>query len=243
LHFGDHNLNGGVRAFQGEQAYQELVREVAEPFERTDFPEIIRLMDKHFGEASYSLKSLFRDEQEKIVNLLLESTLAAAAAAYGQVYDHHAPLMRFLADLGTPLPGVFRMTAEFVLNSDLRRAFEGEELDLERIRTLLDAAEKEKVRLDTAGLGYALEQTVERLMGELRAAPTDLGLLEKLEAAIGLVGSLPFEVQLWKVQNLYYEMLQKVYPEFRARADEEAQDWVGHFLSLGEKLSFRVPHS
>ncbi len=31
------------------------------------FPEIIRLMDKHFGAATYSLRSLFRDEQRKVM--------------------------------------------------------------------------------------------------------------------------------------------------------------------------------
>lgn len=240
LHFGDHNLNAGVREFKGEEAYQTLVQEAAEPFERGDFPQIIRLMDRHFGEANYSLKSLFRDQQRKIVNLILESTLAEAAATYRQVYDHHAPLMSFLADLGTPLPSVFRMTAEFVLNTNLRHACEEEDLDLERIHALLDAAAKEKIALDTAGLGYVLEQSVEKLMTQLHANPSNLALLEKLEAVINLVRSLPFEVGLWKTQNLYYEMLQNVYPEFRARTDPEAQTWLGHFVNLGKTLSVRI---
>jgi hypothetical protein len=45
---------------------------------------------------------------------------------------------------------------------------------------------------------------------------------------------------LWKAQNAFYEMWQKVYPEFRARADREAQVWASHFAALGEKLSVRA---
>lgn len=243
LHWGDHNLNCGVREFKGEEAYQALVEGASFPFERADFPEIIRLMDKQFGESSYTLKSLFRDEQRKIINLILESTLTEAAGAYRQVYDHHAPLMRFLADLGAPLPVVLRMTAEFVLNGQLRRTFEEETLDLERIRTLLDVARRERITLDAAGLGYALQTSVETLMTRFRREPSNLSWLQRMQAVIELVRSLPFEVQLWKVQNVYYEMLGSVLPEFRARADEEAQNWVSQFVALGEGLSVRVADS
>ncbi|MFQ5816646.1 MAG: DUF3536 domain-containing protein [Terriglobia bacterium] len=240
LQFGDHNLNGGVREFRGEEAYQTLIQEVAGPFASADFAAVIRLLDRHFGESTYSLKSLFRDEQRKILNLIMESTLAETEAIYRQIYDHHAPLMSFLTDLGTPLPKVFHTTAEFVLNTNLRRAFEHEELDLERIATLLDVVRQENVALDAAGLAYALEQTIERMAEQLLASPTDLMLLQKLEAVTDLVRSLPFEVNLWKVQNVYYEMLQRFYPEFRSRADKDAQEWLGHFTPLGEKLSVRV---
>ncbi|MFQ5925927.1 MAG: DUF3536 domain-containing protein [Terriglobia bacterium] len=240
LHFGDHNVNGGVREFRGQEAYESLVQEVAEPFARADFAEVIRLLDRHFGESTYSLKSLFRDEQRKIVNLILDSTLGEAEAIYRQIYEHHAPLMSFLADLGTPLPKVFLMTSEFVLNTNLRRAFESEELDLERIAALLEGARREKIALDAGGLGYALEQSVERMAEQLLAEPTDLPRLQKLEAATELVRSLPFEVDLSRAQNIYYEMLQKFYPEFRARADQEAQQWLCHFTALGEKLSVRI---
>lgn len=240
LHFGDHNLNGGVREFQGEEAYQTLVQEVAKPFTQADFPEVIRVLDKHFGKSTYSLKSLFRDEQRTIVNLILETSLAEAEAAYRQIYEHHAPLMRFLGKLGTPLPKAFQTAAEFVLNNNLRRAFESDDLNLERIATLLDSATREKVVLDAAGLSFTLEKALERMMERLRTDPTDLTLLQKLEAVIELTRSLPFTVNLWKAQNIYYQMLQSVYPEFRARTDRDAQAWVRHFISLGEKLYVRV---
>ena len=56
LHLGDHNVNGGVRFFRGEEAFQQLVTEFTEAFNRADFPQVIRLMDKHFGESYYSLQ-------------------------------------------------------------------------------------------------------------------------------------------------------------------------------------------
>jgi hypothetical protein len=48
-------------------------------------------------------------------------------------------------------------------------------------------------------------------------------------------------LNLWKVQNTYWEMLQKIAPAFHERAaggDEAARSWVERFKALGERLGF-----
>jgi alpha-amylase/alpha-mannosidase (GH57 family) len=243
LHFGDHNVSGGVRSFRGRSAYRAMAEQVAEAFSRGDLTEVIRLLDKHFRELTYSLKSLFRDEQRKITNLILESTLAEAEAAYRELYDHHALLMRFLVDLGIPLPRAFHAAAEFILNLDLRRALEEEEADLDHVQAILQAVAMWRVSLDTAGLGYTLEQTIERLAEQFRDQPGELAAVQRLNTVTGLARFLPFEVSLWKAQNVYYDMLHAVYPELQRRAeqgDEGAREWVRHFVSLGDRLLVRA---
>jgi len=243
VHFGDHNLSGGVRPFRSQRTYRMMVEQVTEAFSKGDLPAVIRLLDKHFLELTYSLRSLFRDEQRRIMHLILESTLAEAEAVYRQLYEHHALLMRFLVELGVPLPKAFQAAAEFVLNLDLRRAFEEEEPDLGEVRAHLEAVAAWRVELDTAGLGYALAQTIERLADQFRAQPGELASVQRLEKVTGLARSLPFEVSLWKAQNVHFELLQTLYPRFKERAaqgDETAQAWIGHFVALGEKLRVRV---
>ncbi len=247
LHFGDHNLNCGVRKYRGEEAYHALVREIAEPFDRGDFAGVIRLLDRQFGESTYSVRSLFRDEQRKVLGQIFETALTTVEAQYRQIYEQYVPLIRFLNDLNVPLPKGVQSAAEFVLNADLRRTLQDEEFDLDRIRTLLDEARAAKIAVDEAGIGYALREKVFRLtrglLEEIFADPIDLSAIQKLEAAVDLVHSLPFEVDLWKVQNRYYRMMQTAYPRFRERAergDENAKAWVDHFVSLGNKLEFRV---
>jgi alpha-amylase/alpha-mannosidase (GH57 family) len=244
LHIGDQHINGGVQEFRGAEGYRVLVQELTQAFTKADFPDAIRLLDRHFGESTYSLKSLFRDEQRKVLHLILESSLAEAETVYRQLYEQQVPLMRLLTDLAMPLPKAFSMAADFFLNTTLRRALEQEELDLDRITTLLDEAARGKITLDTAGLGYALQQTLQQIMGRLAADPTDLTVLKKLQATAALVRTLPFEVDLWRAQNVYYELLRGVYPEFLDKADqgdEEAHAWVERFIPLGEALRVRVP--
>jgi alpha-amylase/alpha-mannosidase (GH57 family) len=243
LHWGDHNLNCAVSKALKPEAYQVFVHEAFETFTRADFPETLRLLDKHFGASAYSLMSLFRDQQRKILNLILEPMLIEAEASYRQLYEHHVPLMRFLKDSRVPQPKALYVAAEFVLNNDLRQAFEAEELDPEIIQPLLEEARIEGVSLDADAIEYTLRRGIEAMSDALQSSPDDLDILLRLEATAVLLQSLPFEVNLWKPQNIFYEILENNYPDFRDRAqrgNKPAQQWIEHFRKLGESLWVRV---
>jgi hypothetical protein len=208
---------------------------------RADFPDVIRLLNLNFGESTYSLRSIFHDDQRKILNVLMKSTLAESEAVYRQLYETHAPMMRFLSDLRVPLPRAFQTAAEFALNSCLRTTFEDpENPDFARIKALLDESRMFDIRLDGATLGFALRKTIKRMSEQLLEDPNDLQLMMRLETTAGLAKSLPFEVNIWKAQNNYYVLHQRLLPEFLGRArggEAQAQEWVNHFLALGSNLS------
>jgi alpha-amylase/alpha-mannosidase (GH57 family) len=247
LHLGDHLMNAGVRLYPGQDGYNLLKHELLDPFARADFHEVLRILDRHFGESTYSLRSIFHDEQRKILDVVMKSVLDETEALYRQVYEKHSGIMRFLSDLHVPLPRAFSMTAEFALNSSLRAVLSTpDHLDFARIKVLLEEAVEAKIPLDETTLGFALRKTIKRLSERLIENSRDLELLKRLEAATGLARRLPFEVNVWRAQNNFYHMLQRVYPEWAARAaggDELAREWVEHFLGLGRNLSMKVVHS
>ncbi len=125
LHLGDHNIYGGVRFFQGQEAYDVMVWKVAEVFAGADFLKTIRCLDRHFESSTYSLRSLFRDEQRKVLDdhgLVLQDVVST----YQQIYKYHVPLMRFITDLVPPCPMVI-CHGRAGHQPNLRQAFEAEE--------------------------------------------------------------------------------------------------------------------
>ncbi|MBN1862187.1 MAG: DUF3536 domain-containing protein [Dehalococcoidales bacterium] len=243
LHFGDHNVNAGVRAYQSQEAYQAMLQQLSQTFSSADFPEVIRLLDKHFGTSTYSIKDLFHDEQRKVLDSILQAALSEIEAAYQQLYEHHYPPMRFLSELGNPVPKSFHSAAEFILNSELRKVVNSDTLDLERLKSVLDETQTWQVELDAEGLSYLLQQTLERMTARLVANPEDTDFLKHLLAAAEMLPRLPFPVDLWRVQNLYHGLLKSSYSEFQSRAqqgNEVAREWLGLFVSLGQQLSIRV---
>jgi alpha-amylase/alpha-mannosidase (GH57 family) len=243
LHLGDHNVSGGIREYRGEEPYQAILRDIGGAFRSADLPETLRAIDRTFGARTYSLKILFRDLQRKVLKMLLKKSQAEALSAYRRVYEQNAPLMRFLSEMGHPLPRSFHVAAELAVGTELRAAFEADEPDLGRINSLLEEAAMFRIPLDEGGLAYTLAKNAERIALQLRAIPFELSRLQSLDALVGMGLALPFKVNFWKTQNLFHEMLQTVYPGILQRAaegDESSGAWVHHFTGLGEKLSIRM---
>jgi len=240
LHFGDHNLQAAVRTYRGEEAFDALKRDVEASFGRGDVPEVIRLLDRHFDRSTFSLKSLFRDRQREVLDLILTTTLEEAEGKLREVYEGNTFLLRFLGDLDMPPPLVLRTAAEFVLNTGLRRVFGSADPDLERARSLLDVVARDRIALDEAGLAYAVSVSMDAAMERLRDRPEDAAALSGAVALATFVESLPFEVDLWRSQNLFWEMVRDVLPGRRQAEGDDAREWVAAFGALGGKLSVRV---
>jgi alpha-amylase/alpha-mannosidase (GH57 family) len=240
MHWGDHNMSGCVRPCGAEEPDEDAVRQTLDTFARADFPGTLQFLEKHFGPSLYSLTNLFRDEQRKILNGILESTMVDVEGIYRQVYENNAPLLRFLQDIHFPPPRPLYTAAEHILNSSLRSAFEAEELDLQAIENFLSFAELEGVALDSATLEMAVRKRMERLAEAVEEQPAELHVMKELDGAADLLMRLPFEVNLRRVQNIYYTVLQKDYPEFKGKGDEKSREWVARFKALGEKLWLRI---
>ena len=239
LHLGDHNITAGVARYVDDAGFRTLVREIGDAFRDSDLAHVVRQLDRSFGSNTYTLKSLFRDERQKVVSRLLGSTMDEVEASYRLIYERHAPLMAFFSGVGAPLPKMLHQTAEFVLNTSLRKEFMADELNVERIRRLLDSAARENIQWDSAWLAYALKQRFGRMADDLAIRPRG-ELLHRFNLAVDLVHSLPFEVDLSHVQNIYYQLLEHVYPVVASEATPDSRAWIERFTELGQKLGMAV---
>jgi alpha-amylase/alpha-mannosidase (GH57 family) len=229
VHLGDHNIAAGVRRC-GSGPYAEMKHDFQDAFSRADIPEVLRALDRHFGKTVYSLRSLFGDERRKILDQLLESSLRDAENAFRQIYDRHAPLLRYLGASGIERPKVLTHTAEFVVNANLLTELQADAFDTARVRAHVDQAKAEKIALDAAGLGFALEKSINRQMERFSDHSESLELLRRVSNSVQLAAHLQLPVNLWRVQNIYWEMARREFPKAH-----NAQ-WRVSFLTLGEKL-------
>jgi alpha-amylase/alpha-mannosidase (GH57 family) len=239
LHFGDHNLTCGVGVFPDEKNYQRLQQDMFTIFERGDFPEILKAQDDYFASSQYTLKTLFRDEQRNILALILENAREDALAVHRHLYENNVPLMRFLKDSGSPPPLVLRTAGELVINEDLRQEFNRDELDYDTIQNLIGAADLAGIPLEAETLAFALRKKLEQMAHDFQGRPENIETLEKMVAAVGLVYTLPFDVNLREVQNIHYDLVDRLYPAYwekAARGDAFADRWTEYADALNEKL-------
>jgi alpha-amylase/alpha-mannosidase (GH57 family) len=244
LHFGDHLIHGGVREFPGDEQLGHIREEITSTFERADFTAVTRLIDGHFPALTYSLSSLFSDERRRILEQVLATTLEHVESQFRQIYEQNAPLMRFLSDIGMPIPRPLKAAARFIVNVDLLRAVADPESRPEEARRITEDAAIWALELDTERLRFVLEREVERVARRLEEEPHDLDRARLLDETVAFARSLPFAVELWETQNVFYRLLHGEYREVRERAEEggeEAKEWLRVVESLGDRLSVQVP--
>ena len=243
VHLGDHNINGGVREWINDRPEQAAIHQMSAAFERADLPSVFRFIDEYFGRSVFSLKSLFRDEQCRVLDIILESTHAELNELNRQAFERTAPLMRFLIDFGLPLPPNFLNIATTVINSQLLYAFQAEEINTDHVLDLVEAAKFWRVNLDTEGLEFSFRMAIEKLALATSKNAGDTQSLNKFSAAVKLASNLPFKVNFYRTQNIYYDLLKNQYPELRTSATKKNKDavlWVQEFRELGKKLSIKV---
>jgi alpha-amylase/alpha-mannosidase (GH57 family) len=234
LHVGGHSVTAGVKRLTDGASSRDLGRALEEPFEKGDTQKVLRLIDREFGPETYDLKSLFGDEQRRAVASLLHSTLEEAEAALGRIYEHHGATMRFLAGLGVPPPRVLSLAAEVLINSYLRRALAAENVDEGEIGNLIRDAATEGVSLDGTTLAFTARRNLEELAQRFFDSPGDLELLARLRKKVRVANSMPFEVELWKVQNLFFLAMKRLLRE------ERPHEWMDEFLALGDDLAIHI---
>jgi len=156
------------------------------------------------------------------------------------VYEQHASLISFLSELQIPMPTILRVSAGFVLGNAIQRCLTDERLDLDRIRRLLDTARQDATGLAGCSLKTALGQRLERVLDGWAKAPFDLGKLWELEAVVSLAHAPPFDLDLWRAQNVYYQLLQVISREQHVRYSKK---WLDHFQKLGDLLGVAVGDS
>lgn len=242
LHLGTHDFNGGVSLFLQDVEYQRIKSEMIAVFEKGAAADIVRMMDKHFGMHNYSLLDLFKDEQRKILHQVISSTIQEFEETYRRMYENNRILMGFLQETGIPIPKAFYTAADFILNVDLKKAFD-EEIDAKKIRTIINDIKRWRVAVEFLGLEFKVRHKAEEIMNKFCGNISDISLLLETQKVIESLRSLPIEVNLWHMQNIYFKIAKTKYREFLSKeksGDKDAARWVEVFKQIGHNLFFNI---
>ncbi|HZC64997.1 MAG TPA: DUF3536 domain-containing protein [Candidatus Dormibacteraeota bacterium] len=242
LHLGDHNVTGGAKP-SGMEADKKTAKQLMETFSRAETAEVIRLLDEAYPNHKLSLRTLFRDEQRKIVDIVLNDSLNSAAAAYRTIYENQAAMMRFLDGLNIPIPPPFKSAAEIAINSQLHQAVDKPEIDADTVNSFLKEAASSHINVDTTTLEYAIRTRIEREAEAFAEHPDNFDTAERLRKLLDFALALPFPVVLWQAQNVCYGPIIQATENHRASAqsgDATAQRWMSELSILRDKLRIQT---
>ena len=239
LHLGDQNLTAGVKEAEGDGHFQSMCAGIREAFAKGDMTAVLKLVDRHFGDHSYSLWHLFKDERRKVVAAILEDNLQAVDADFRRIFETNRPIMETMVKIQIPLPETLLGPAAFVLNAEYRRLLEAPETDYDALNELVDEYLKWSLIPGPADLAFLAERKVEALMARWVQDPKVPAILRSVDRLLAALKPLEIDIDLWKSQNLYVSGGRQAYAENAKRAgegDAAAKKWLDVFVAAGKSL-------
>jgi len=262
LHFGDQNISAAVKRHKAEEdtAFNEFTSSARSSVIQADLPEVIRGFDRYFGGTTYSIRSLFRDEQQRIMELILKPRLQRVEASLASIYEDQASLMHFLSQSGLQRPMVLTIAATYAINAGLRRALESQPIDAVQLRLYLGLAQSDKVEIEKPILSYIADRHMKEAMVQLQnqvLTPSEHqnSALEDALLVARTVSELPFEGNLWQAQNIWYEVYRHLHESAQPVAATGAQQnadtgpdaeagraasWEEKFKEIGQLMGISV---
>lgn len=242
LHLGDHHMFGGVRRFRDQENFKAMEEEFTTAFEKTNVFDIIMLIDKHFGSHNYSFWHLFKDDQKKVLNQVLEQNAHDIEREFRKVYESNYSLIQAINQLGQSLPLSLRTTVSFVINASFRRLLEEPELDLPDFKNLVEEFKRveSSTELDTVTLNFIATERITEMMQQLRENPQDEVLFLRLIETLGLLREAGLEPDLWKAQNYCYQLKREMQPDLVLAGTAEELEQPNQALEIKYKQLFEI---
>jgi alpha-amylase/alpha-mannosidase (GH57 family) len=244
LHLGEHHLSGGVRPFGGDAAWADVARELLAAFGGGDLFAVERTIGAAFAGHTFTLGTLFPGEQSGALARLLADPIAAAETRLAGVYDEHAPLMRYLASHGLPVPEVLRAAAEVTLRRRLLAALGAPTPNASAVRACIGEAGQVEVDLDTPEIAYAAGLALARVMDALAAEPEDAETLGAVARLAAVAARMKSEVDLWHAQNATFTLVERHLAAWRSAAatgDDRAARAAEELVRLAAAVRIAVP--
>jgi alpha-amylase/alpha-mannosidase (GH57 family) len=243
VYLGGHNAHCGLDQDMGEQEFQTMQQEIKEIFHLGDLPNLIRCMDRHFGTQSCTLWHLFKDEQQKVLQEILYSSLEEIHSEFRQILEQNHALINFLTRIQTPIPRTLQATAETVINTELEQLLEQDTADLDRLQQLIKNAREWEIQLESTSIGFKAGWYIDFQMQRLQELPENLELLQHSLQLLRILQPLQLDLNLWKSQNIVFELVRRLHYQKSLQArkgDAEASSWLELISSLGELLAVNI---
>jgi alpha-amylase/alpha-mannosidase (GH57 family) len=244
LYLGDQNLFAALHPGLLDKDFQQVEQNLTEAFSRADINEVMRLMNEAFGQKSFSLSHLFKDQQRQIVNRLLANTWEEIETSFRHIYDHNYVLMLTIRNMKMPLPQALAAPAQFILNQDLCHEIQADEIDLMRLTNLAGDARRLSLELDTQKLRFVGGHRISRMMDRFKESLDDLDLMQTISKTLQILKTVTSDIDLQNAQNIFFAVAKSTYPQVEQKAqsgDQTAAKWVAEFKNLAQQLGLVVP--
>ncbi|MEL6356204.1 MAG: DUF3536 domain-containing protein, partial [Bacteroidota bacterium] len=207
LYLGQQNVIGAITDQPLETDFETIAEKLEKRLRSGDLSYLLKGIQKYFGEESFSLWHLFRDEKEKILLDITRNSLSIAANSFSEVYYDNYQLMSSMQENNLPLPAPYEAAISFTLRRRAMGVLQESPLDIRRFERIV-ADYRHWAHQWSAGTLAALKKAAEeRVFQELQEGILEPNHLEKALQLLRLLKEIDVSPNLWQSQNIFISAL------------------------------------
>lgn len=225
-----------------EETYRKLADSLFTALREKGPSATLKIIDHSLGKDRYTIKDLFKDEQEDLLDIILEGVLRHVGKTFEEIYQKTSSLTALLEEYGHRIPAPLTTIAEVTLKRKLVDALDNLKSTPETMHLLLDEIKRWHISLGNEWLERTLCSRLEREMAMVKERQA-ISSIKEMNALLAMLYLFPVRLNLWQVQNSYFELLQTCYQDKKSLAaggDHDAEKWLDEFIRLGDGLFINV---
>jgi alpha-amylase/alpha-mannosidase (GH57 family) len=236
IYMGKHNIIGNISLDMEEERFASMQARMISAFEEARLGDVIGLMQTYFGPEKYTIWQLFQDEKRKVFNFITYQSMLDLEDSLRRIYNRDYPLVMALANNGIPIPNAYKTSFEYILNADLLKAFQSDKINIRLVERVMTELDQWDLRIEDPGkVEHLAGESIFKELKRIAAERESLKRIEKLNRLFPLMVRFNLRPNLYKSQNLYFEIS-------RDNIDNEIRspEWLKQFTQLGTNMGVKV---
>ena len=155
IYLGNHHLIGNTSEHLEDNEFNELADRLYKTFEGGNLSEALEIVKENFIQRSFSFFDLFKDEQMKLLNRVLDYQVSGALDLYERINDRTISLLNVMQAEGLTLPDVLIRNLETLVIQRLTNFLKEEGLaNLEHLKEIEYLVKKWKIELPITKMNF-----------------------------------------------------------------------------------------
>lgn len=206
LYLGQHQMTGNASDDLTLEEFNEMIEPLKAAFLSSNLSLVLEIMQYYFKSKHFSFYELFRDEQHKVLDKILEENISQAENTYTRINNTNYNILTVMHESKLKLPPVLLKNLEIVVNQGLKRVFEQEFIDLNELEHFKEEIAKWNIPLDKEIIGYLATKKISDLIRVFKSEIGKTELLVQANDSINILNDLQVELVLYDIQTQVFNL-------------------------------------
>ncbi len=209
VHFGGLDFHAVLSSDLSAEDFREFQARLLPIYRSGSLAELMRLLDQEFPGAAHQLDDLFRDEQRRIIGIVLSDRFEDYRRAFEHLANEDEEVLNRLGRLHYPIPKPLRAAASTYLDHHLRQQIDwletGEETSLVHVEHLCDRGRGWGYLPERETLGKDLSEGLQRVLRGIQDGSDLVTVAGRVGLLLDAAATLGIKPDLWQVQNQFLD--------------------------------------